>query len=187
MTPAKRTIIKVACCSYSQRDSFAMDNQTDISPDLIRALEDCNIGQARFQLLRSLRRGTSDNFQRFDRELSHVTLRNDQVIDSDLQEIFAPEDKWNEDYLLRQEFRLMRNFSRRRIEHIKSILGSLYMSGPVSRRRRLIIWISVCLFLSILGTGLLYMSGEREPGILLITCLLPPLVALCFFKRDSSS
>ena len=164
-----------------------MNNQTDISPDLIRALEDSNIGQARFQLLRSLRRGVSDNFQRFDRELSHVTLRNDRVIDSDLQEIFAPEDKWNEDYLLRQEFRLMRNFSRRRIEHIKSILGSLYLSSPFSRRRRLIIWSSVCVFLSILGTGLLYMSGEREPGILLITCLLPPLVALCFFKRDSSS
>ena len=164
-----------------------MNNQTDISPDLIRALEDSNIGQARFQLLRSLRRGTSDNFQRFDQELGHAALRNDQIIDSDLQEIFAPEDKWSEDYLLRQEFRLMRNFSRRRIEHIKSILGSLYLSSPFSRRRRLIIWSSVCLFLSILGTGLLYIGGERGPEILLTTFMLPPIVALCFFKRDCSS
>ena len=67
-----------------------------------------------------------ESFERFDENIKYVEKNLDifQVYDGTPFE--QNKEKWNKDYLFLEKGRLISNFSKERVEHIKKIIRKLY-------------------------------------------------------------
>lgn len=67
-----------------------------------------------------------DSFQKFDENIRYVEEKLGIFQLYDNTKFEQDKEKWNEEYLFKEKGRLITNFSKERVEHIKKIIRKLY-------------------------------------------------------------
>lgn len=67
-----------------------------------------------------------DNFEKFDENIKYIQKYTDIFVKYDQKQFENDKEKWNEKYLFDEKGRLITNFSKERVGHIKNIIRKLY-------------------------------------------------------------
>ena len=67
-----------------------------------------------------------EDFKKFDENIKYIQKYIDIFVKYDQKQFENDKEKWNEKYLFDEKGRLITNFSKERVEHIKNIIRKLY-------------------------------------------------------------
>lgn len=67
-----------------------------------------------------------EDFKKFDENIKYIQKYIDIFVKHDQKQLEEDKEKWNENYLFLEKGRLITNFSKERVEHIKNIIKKLY-------------------------------------------------------------